>query len=390
MNSAAHLKIVELMSISGPPTEEQQVAAFLRSAIEKLGVPADNIVTDDAHRQSGNCGKSGNLIVRLPGKSGGATRMFSAHMDTVPGAVGAIPRINEVQGRVVNDAPDRALGGDNRAGCAVLLEVARALCAAHGNHPPTVLVFFVQEELGLVGAHGLDVEQLGSPKPTMCFNFDGEKTDEIETSVIGTRRFSILVEGLASHAGMTPEKGISAGLIAAKALAQLDRDGWHGVISTPEGKGSANLGEANGGTGTNVVMPSFKILAEARSFDPRFRDRIVDQWKRAFVEAAAAESNVDGATGKVSFQPGPCYEPFSQSDNEPVVEFTLKAARKLGIAAHSSSSSGGCDANETVAAGIPTVTIGVGQRNVHTIQEWLDLHDFDLTCQLAIELATTQ
>jgi len=388
MNNNAHSNLIKLMSISGPPGEEQAVATFLRQTLGEYGARPECIVSDFAHHQSEYGGQIGNLIVRLSGNEQQPTRMFAAHMDTVPGAVGAAPRIDQAQHRIVNDAPGKALGGDNRSGCAILLELARVLCKSGGDHPPTVLVFFVQEEVGLVGARGLDVGMLGNERPVMCFNFDGAQVNEVETAVIGTRRFSIEIEGVASHAGMSPEEGISAGIIAANALVQLAREGWHGIIKTPDGEGTANLGVLHGGTGSNVVMPSVEILAETRSYDPKFRDFVADQWRRAFSDAAAAESNSQGTTGKVEFRPGPCYEAFSLSDDEPIVEFALRAAQNLGIKAECTASSGGCDANEIVAAGIPTVTLGLGQREVHTEREWLDLNDFDLACRLAIELAT--
>ena len=84
--------------------------------------------------------------------------MFSTHMDTVPGAVDTRPRIEGDD--IVSDVEGKALGGDNRSGCAVVLQVARALIAKNGDHPPVTLVFFIQEEVGLVGARGLDLARL--------------------------------------------------------------------------------------------------------------------------------------------------------------------------------------------------------------------------------------
>ena len=39
----------------------------------------------------------------------------------------------------------RALGGDNRLSCAILLVLARELVALKGDHVPVTLVFFIQE-----------------------------------------------------------------------------------------------------------------------------------------------------------------------------------------------------------------------------------------------------
>jgi tripeptide aminopeptidase len=49
---------------------------------------------------------------------------------------------------------------------------------------------------------------------------------------------------------------------------------------------------------------------------------------------------------------------------------------------------GGLDANWMVRHGIPTITFGAGQRNVHTIEEYVDLADFKKGCRLALALAT--
>src|SRR5262249_59351731 len=101
------------------------------------------------------------------------------------------------------------------------------------DHAPATLVFFVQEEVGLVGARGLDVTRLGEPRPALGFNFDGHDADDLITAVTGTERFNIDVRGIAAHSGLNPADGVSAALIAAAALAELDQHGWHGSILKP-------------------------------------------------------------------------------------------------------------------------------------------------------------
>jgi tripeptide aminopeptidase len=387
MSDRAIKDLLALLAIPGPPADERRVTEYLQGVLEEIGVPSRCCTTDAAHTQSEYGGSTGNLIVRLDGHGRGPRRLFSAHMDTVPLAVGALPRLDADGGRIVNDAPGKALGGDNRTGCAVLLQVARALRERKGDHPPTTLVFFVQEEVGLVGARGLDVALLGSPKPSMGFNFDGSRADAFVTVVIGTERFTIDIGGIAAHAGAHPEEGVSAAIIAADALAELAREGWHGAIETASGRGTANVGIVNGGTGSNVVMPTLHILAEARSHRAEFRKTIIDRWQQAFRRAAATQRNRSGACGSVRFGPGPTYEAFALETEAPVVQAALAAAARCGIPARCVSNDGGMDANQLVAHGIPTVTIGAGQRHVHTPNEFVDLPDFLAACRLAEELS---
>jgi tripeptide aminopeptidase len=379
--------LLTLLAIPGPPGAERRVADHLRKVLVAMGVPPDCIDGDDAQRQSEYGGDGGNLIVRLDGNGSGPRRLFSAHMDTVPLAVGAAPRLDAAANRIVNDAAGKALGGDNRTGCAVVLQAARALVRLRGQHAPATLVFFVQEEVGLVGARGLDLGRLGAPRPALGFNFDGDDPAEFVTAVIGTERFTIDVEGVAAHSGCNPEDGVSAALIAAEALAELARDGWHGVIAKAGGSGKANVGIVQGGTGSNVVMPALHILAEARAHDRGFRRAIIAAWRTAFERAAAARRNRQGQCGRVRFGPGPTYEAFALAETAPVVRAALAAAERCGVPARCVSNDGGMDANWIVAHGIPTVTIGCGQRHVHTPAEEIDLAAFTQACRLAVELA---
>lgn len=378
--------LLQLLNIPGPPSEEAKVAAHLREKLIALGVPENNICTDRAQDQSEYGGNTGNLIAHLDGHGQGERWMFSTHMDTVPGAVGTQPKIDGDW--IVSDAPGKALGGDNRAGCATVLQVARALLALEGEHPPVTLVFFIQEEVGLVGARGLDLTALGAPDPSLCFNFDGGAPDQLVTKVIGTERFNIHIDGLAAHAGSRPEKGVSAAMIASLALAELQQNGWHGKIDKIEGQGSANIGTINGGTGSNVVMPHLHILAEARSHSPTFRQTIIETYEAAFTRAAENLQSSEGHNGRVAFSPGPTYEPFDLPQDAPIIIAAQQAAAQCGFETTCVTNNGGMDANWIVAHGIPSVTIGVGQENAHTPEERLNLPRFYQACQFATTLAT--
>ncbi|MBL4768981.1 MAG: M20/M25/M40 family metallo-hydrolase [Rhodobacteraceae bacterium] len=373
--------LMALLPIKAGPGQESPVVDFLRAELAAMGVPTANMVLDTAHEQSEYGGDIGNLIVTIDGNRDASHLMFSTHMDTVPLAVGCKPRL--AGPRIINDAIGRALGGDNRCGCAILLTLARRLLAQKGDHAPVTLVFFVQEEVGLIGARGLDLSLLGAP--AMCINLDGGAVNELVTAVTGTQRFTIDIAGIATHAGR-PGGGVSAAVIMARALAGLDADGWHGVIEKSGKTGSANVGIVKGGQGSNIVMPELFVLAEARSHDPVFRQDIVSSWKQHFAACALEICNAQGQHGSVSFGLGPGYESFALDDDEPVVLRAIATAAACGFTLSPVSNDGGMDANQIVAHGIPTVTVGVGQRLVHTPDEWIDLEDFSKALQLILQL----
>ncbi len=392
MSSVIDQTIADLMAllpIPGPPAKESQVAKYLHKTFVEMGIPEEQIVYDRAQDQSEYGGDVGNLIVRINGRSSEPTLMFSTHMDTVPDCVGCQPFYDSENNRIINHAEGTALGGDNRAGCAILMTLARELMTPvrKGNHPPIVLVFFIQEEVGLVGSRGLDTSLLGDVLPDMCVNLDGGRVEEVVTAVIGSERFTIDITGVAAHAGSRVAEGVSAAAIAARAIAELDVSGWHGRIEKPNGQGTSNVGIIEGGKGSNVVMPQLHILAEARSHNRTFRQEIIQTWKNAFTRAAESVTNIHQQHGTVSFGPGPTYEAYALSDDAPVLKRTQQAADQINLPITLVHDDGGNDANWIVAKGIPCLTLNIGQRDVHTPDEWIDLPDFEKACELVLAIA---
>lgn len=381
--------VIELMAVPGEAGKESRIARRVRDILVEMGVPVSSIVHDEAHRRSEFGGEVGNMVVRLGGRRPGAHRMLTTHLDTVPGAVSSQPHLEG--DRVINAAPGKALGADARAGVACLLAAARALVDRKGDHPPRTLVFFVQEELGLVGSKGLDIGLFGRPLPEMCFNFDGSDADEVANVVIGTERLHIELSGVAAHT-LRADKGISCAVILAEALAELERDGWVGLVQRDGGWATSNLGILRGGTGSNVTMPELYALAECRSFSLGFRGQVIAAWRDAFrhaVERANAKAAARGVSGcaAVNFRPGPEYPPYELPEDAPVVLVARRAIEKCGRTSRLLRHAGGMDTCNVVAKGIPAVGLGMGTRQAHSAEEWLDVPHFLNACRLAVELA---
>lgn len=65
-----------------------------------------------------------------------------------------------------------------------------------------------------------------------------------------------------------------------------------------------------------------------------------------------------------------------------------KALGLLGIKPTYLFSNGGLDANWLDKAGVPTITIGAGQAEIHTIKEFVRLDEYEKGCRLGILMAT--
>jgi tripeptide aminopeptidase len=378
--------VMELLSIPGVSGQEGAVMEYIARRLREAGAPGSAIQCDQAHRRSPKTGEAGNLVLRLPGTLPGKRRLLAAHADTVPLCQGARA---VRRGRYVVPADKHTgLGADDRAGTAVVLAAALEILHRDLPHPPVSFFWTVQEEVGLYGARHARLGMLG--RPQLAFNFDGGPADKITLGATGGYRMQIRVHGVASHAGVAPQQGVSAIAIASLAVAQLHRDGWHGQIEKGSRCGTSNVGVIHGGEATNVVTPQVELRIEARSHDPAFRRKIVAAIQRAFQKAARQIHNTDGVCGRVEIEGRLDYESFRLPADEPSVLAAEAAVRRIGGEPVRAISNGGLDANWLTARGIPTVTLGCGQENGHTVSERLDLQEFRRACRIALCLATAE
>lgn len=387
--AAARDHLMRFLAVPGVTGQEAEIAAAVSAALKDIGVPASAIRFDDAHTRIPVPTQTGNLIVDLPGTRPGPRLLFSTHLDTVPLCAGAKPRVEG--DRIVGDGTT-ALGGDNRTGCAMLVALVETLIKNRLPHPPITLLFTVREESGLHGARELDPKVLGDV--AMCFNVDGRLASELLIGAVGQENWDVEVTGKASHAGVAPEKGISATLVSSVAIADARREGWFGKVVKPNGHGTSNVGIFGGrgntaaGDATNVVTDYVFIKGEARSPTAAFAAEITEAFKRSFEKAQAAVTDADGGTATVRFSHTPSYPPFKLDEDSPVVARATRAVKALGMTPDYLFSNGGLDANWLDKHGIPTVTIGAGQFDIHTLKEYVDLPEYEKGCRLAVLLAT--
>jgi len=388
---AAEELLLRLLAIEGVTGEEKAIAAAVEEELKKVGVPASAIRYDTANERIPLPTQTGNLYADLPGTRPGPRLLFSTHLDTVPLCAGAKPR--REGDKIVGDGTT-ALGGDNRTGCAVLIAMVETLLKHNLPHPPITLLFTVREESGLHGARELLPADLKGA--TMCFNVDSKLPNELITGAVGQVNWDVEIKGKAAHAGVAPDKGISSTLVASLAIAEAFRGGWFGKVVKSHGHGTSNPGIFEGkpgkaaGDATNVVTDFVHIRGEARSPEESFAAEIAEAYRAAFTKAQGEVKDADGHTAEVKFTAKKSYPPFNVPDDSPAVLHAKRAVESLGMTPKTVFSNGGLDANWLFRHGVPTVTIGAGQYEIHTVNEYVYLPEFDEGCRLAIALATLE
>src|SRR5262245_55086150 len=195
---------LELVRIDSPSRREGRIAARLARELAALGAEA---IFDGAGPALG--GETGNLIARLPGTADAPALLLCAHMDTVSPGEGVRPVVED---DVIRSDGTTVLGGDDKSGVALICECVR-VCRERGvRHPPLDVVLTICEEVGLLGARHLDTSLLRARRGLV---FDSDAVGCAFTRAPGANHFDVVVRGRAAHAGMAPERGVSAIRIAA-------------------------------------------------------------------------------------------------------------------------------------------------------------------------------
>ncbi|MGC9529176.1 MAG: M20/M25/M40 family metallo-hydrolase [Candidatus Bipolaricaulaceae bacterium] len=348
----------QMVRISSESGEEEEFLRWLAGAwTEDLGAECER----DQH---------GNLIARLPARGSTATPLLlCAHADTVRPGKGIEP---VVENGVIRSAGDTVLGADDKAG---ILAIWRGAAAADPR-PPLELVVTRQEEVGLQGAKHLDFSRLRAKR---AYVVDGDALDEVVVGGPSHFLIDVTVNGRAAHAGMEPEKGISAVKAAAKAIARLPE----GRI---DGQTTANVGVVRGGEIRNGVPARATVQAECRSLDHRTAEQLAETYRETFVQEAAAV----GARAEVEVTLA--YRAASLPPDEPVVGLARRALESLGVTPHLKRICGGTDGSILNMHGIRTAVLGMGARGAHTPDEHIRAEDLKQTTELVrtlVQLAAT-
>ena len=342
-----HERFAELCRIRSVFGEERAVADDVAAELRGLGL---DVHEDGSAAESG--AGAGNLLVRLPGRSG-RTVLLCAHLDTVPHD-GVVEPVFEDEAWV--SAGDTILGADNKAAVAMLLAIARR----HAREPAPVgleLLFTTSEENALAGAKAFDV---GTLQATEGFVFDhASAIGEIVVASPSYYRVEARFRGRPAHAGIRPEEGRSAIMAAARAITAMP----HGRV---DAESTANVGGIRGGTaGTNIVAEHCSLLAEVRSLDPVKADALVTAMVDAIHDAAgepACSCDVDVTVAKL-------FSGYRHPASAPTVRAAEQALECCGYAPRRILTGGGTDGNAFEAAGLRCTNLANGTEHNHESTE---------------------
>lgn len=365
-------QFIEMTKIDATSNKELPMQKYMERELKKLG---GKVFVDDAGKKFNTTAK-GNVMARFPGTVKSKPFILGAHLDTVAPCSNVKASIKN--GKVVTDGKT-VLGADDRAGLAIILEVIRTLKESKEEYPPIEVACTLCEEDGMYGAKYFDASFLQGKEGLIL---DDEYPEELIINAPKAYVFEVKITGKAAHAGVCPEKGISALEVAAKAISMMK-------LGRIDKLTVANLGIVRGGTGTNIVMPEIYLKGEARSRNLPALEKQVKHMKECFKKAEKLfTKKVDGKTIKpiIEFKQELKYPLLDISPKLPLIKYILSCAKASKIKMETKSCGGGFDSNILSSKGLLMPIIGIGYHDNHTVKEWLDIKTFNKTADLTLNI----
>lgn len=234
----------------------------------------------------------------------------------------------------------------------------QALHALKGIQGSVALIATTDEEIGSHASRDLikEVSKSASAVLVLEASLDGK----VKTGRKGTAMYVVKAIGLASHAGLEPEKGVNATIeISAQILKFKDLENAEfGTTVVPT--------MLKGGTTANTVPAEATVEIDARSFSQSDLERVDKAIQALTALTPNAKIEVTGGLNRPVLEPASCKELY---------EIAERVAKEIGMAPLGSAEVGGAsDGNFAAAAGARVLDgLGAIGGGAHAANEWASI-----------------
>ena len=205
---------------------------------------------------------------------------------------------------MIHSAGDTILGSDDKSGVAAIMQALKWIVEQNIPHRPIEVAFTIGEEVGLLGAKYLDYAQFQSHH-AVVFDNEGD-VGTIVNQAPGHMEIVATITGKAAHAGVAPEDGISAIIVAADAVTNMQ------LLRIDE-ETTANIGTFLAEDPNNIVPETVRISAEIRSHNPQKLQKHCNQMIEALENACRKYHAALQYTTEVS------YASYHIPQNDPLI-----------------------------------------------------------------------
>jgi tripeptide aminopeptidase len=285
------------------------------------------------------------------------------------------PELAALKGKtIITTDGTTLLGGDDKAGVAVIVEAAAQLLARRDvPHGPIRLCFTCDEEVGR-GVDRLDLTKLGAQ---VAYTLDGGGVGDIDTETFSADLATVTMHGTNIHPALAKGRMVNAVRLAGLFLERLPR-----LVQAPEvtdGRdGFLHPYTIEGG----VAKTTIRILL--RDFDtPRLAERA------ELLRAVAQTIRAEYPTATIEVDVKKQYRNMADGlGKEPrAVPLAQEAMRRAGVEPKMAIVRGGTDGSRLTELGLPTPNLSTGEHNIHSPLEWTCLEEMETAVGVLIELA---
>jgi len=265
------------------------------------------------------------------------------------------------------------LGGDDKAGVAILMELANHLMEnPHLQHGTVRLLFTCDEEIG----RGTDRINLNKLDAMVGYTLDGGDAGQLDVETFSADAATVTFTGHNIHPALAKGRMVNAVRAAADFVASLPRD--QQTPETTEGReGFIHAHSLQGGVGTATVE---LIL---RSFDTAKLEEYGDQIRQL---ADDVESRFPGLLVYVNQRAQ--YRNLAEGLKQLPAAISLaeQAYQNLGRRCERTIVRGGTDGSQLTEKGLPTPNLSSGQHNIHAVHEFACLDQMVEAVEHLVEL----
>ena len=234
----------------------------------------------------------------------------------------------------------------------------QALYALKDIQGSVALIATTDEEIGSHASKELimQVSKTADAVLVLEASLDGK----VKTGRKGTAMYVVKAVGLASHAGLEPEKGINATVEIAAQILKLKEleNSEFGTTVVPT--------MLKGGTTANTIPAEATLEIDARSFSQSDLERVDRAIQSLTAITPGAQIEITGGLNRPVLEPASCKELY---------EIAEKVAKSIGMAPLGSAEVGGAsDGNFAAAAGARVLDgLGAIGGGAHAVNEWASI-----------------
>ena len=384
-------------SVSFPSTTKQfNLSKILVEELQSYGI-------QDAHVDA-----NGYVMATIPANTDTPSPVicFCAHVDTAPDCSGTdvrpilhqqytgapivlpddpaqilttnqYPYLKKFIGKSIITASGKTLlGADDKAGVAIIMEMAKQLNTHTSITHGTIKILFTPDEEVGRGTEHLDIQKLGAD---FAYTLDGGALGCFEMETFSADALTLYIDGVIAHPGYAKGVMQNAIKIAASIIEALPKDELS-PESTEGRMGFVHPHHISGGA------ESATIECLVRDFETANLAKHAQ--KVLAIAKEVIQSNPAYQKASVRMEVKEQYRNMREIiDQHPhIVESALAAYRKAGIEPILEPIRGGTDGSRMSFMGLPTPNIFTGMQAIHSKHEWIGVEDMEKAVEVLVNL----